>query len=213
MKHNNLTIKQEAFAQAYIKSGDASKAYREVYSFKNMKTEVIHVRACELLKNSKVSVRIEELKADVAVIAKEKFNITHEEILNHLNILRNARIDEYVEYVEVETPIITTTGTGKNQKTQTIVQKSMQMKFKPFDQLTKEQLMCIESIKQDRYGNIELKLHGKDWTIDKINKHIGFYEKNNEQRQPTININSEYSDSDEKRLQELKRKLLALDNK
>jgi hypothetical protein len=36
--------------------------------------------------------------------------------------------------------------------------------------------MCIESIKQDRSGNIEIKLHGKEW-IDKINKHIGFYER------------------------------------
>jgi hypothetical protein len=37
--------------------------------------------------------------------------------------------------------------------------------------------MCIESIKQDRSGNIEIKLHGKEWSIDKINKHIGFYER------------------------------------
>lgn len=48
--------------------------------------------------------------------------------------------------------------------------------------------MCIESIKQDRSGHIEIKLHGKDWSIDKINKHIGFYEKNNNQKQPTVTI-------------------------
>jgi phage terminase small subunit len=178
MKHNNLTLKQEAFCQAYIKSGDASKAYREIYSCDKMKNEVIHVKACELLKSGKVSVRIEELKADVAVIAKEKFNITHEEILNHLNILRNSRIDEYVEI------------------------KKGKLVFKDFDKLTKEQLMCIESVKQNRFGDIEIKLHGKDWTIDKINKHIGFYEKDNFQK-ATIDFGGEFDDAKEKRLKEL----------
>lgn len=186
MKHNNLTLKQEAFCQAYIKYGDASKAYREVYSFKNMKTEVIHVRACELLKNSKVAVRVEELKADVAIIAKEKFNITHEEILNHLNILRNSRIDEYVEI------------------------KKGKLVFKDFDKLTKEQLMCIESVKQNRFGDIEIKLHGKDWTIDKINKHIGFYEKDNFQK-GTMTFDGTFDESKERRLRELIEKASKLD--
>ncbi len=76
MKHNNLTLKQEAFCQAYIKSGDASKAYREAYSFKNMKPEVIHVRACELLKNSKVSVRIAELQAIAKEVSETEFKHT-----------------------------------------------------------------------------------------------------------------------------------------
>jgi phage terminase small subunit len=186
MKHNNLTLKQEAFCQAYIKSGDASKAYREVYSCDKMKNEVIHVKACELLKSGKVSVRIEELKADVAIIAKEKFNITHEEILNHLNILRNSRIDEYVEI------------------------KKGKLVFKDFDKLTKEQLMCIESVKQNRFGDIEIKLHGKDWTIDKINKHIGFYEKDNHQK-GTMTFDGTFDEEKEKRLKALLEKASKLD--
>jgi hypothetical protein len=56
-------------------------------------------------------------------------------------------------------------------------------------------------------------IKGFDSAMDRVSKKLGFYEKNNEQRQPTININSEYSDSDEKRLQELKQKLLNLDAK
>ncbi len=196
MESNNLTIKQEAFCQAYVKSGDASKSYREVYSTSKMKEKSIWEISSKLLKNIKVATRLKELKSKISEIADKQFNITHEEILNHLNILRNSRIDEYVEYVEYEFPIIetTTTGTGKNAvtTTSTRVELRKELRFKPFDKLTKEQLMCVESIKQNRYGEIELKLHGKDWTIDKINKHIGFYETDNKQKNPpAVEVNDE----------------------
>jgi phage terminase small subunit len=181
MKSNNLTIKQEAFCQAYVLYGDKSKAYREVYNCSRLKDKSIWELSSKLSTGTKVASRIEELQAKVAAIAEKKFEITHQEILNHLNILRNSRIDEYVEI------------------------KRNKLVFKDFDKLTKEQLMCIESIRQDRYGNIEIKLHGKDWSIDKINKHIGFYALNNNQKQPIVNIDTggDFNEDKAARLQEL----------
>lgn len=176
MKSNSLTIKQESFCQAYIRLGDKSAAYREAYSTSNMKDTTIHEMACKLSSSPKVSTRISELQSKVATIAEKKFNITAEEMLRHLNILRNSRIDEYVEY------------------------KKGRLIFKDFDKLSKDQLMCIESIKQDRNGNIEIKLHGKDWTIEKINKHIGFYAIDNKQKNDVVITNSEDRD---KRIQDL----------
>jgi phage terminase small subunit len=178
MKQSNLTIKQEAFCQAYIRLGDKSAAYREAYSTSRMKPETIHVKANELFNDGKVTVRIKELQIKLAAIAEKKFNITAEEMLRHLNVLRNSRIDEYVEF------------------------KKGKLSFKDFNKLTQEQLMCIESIKETRFG-IEIKLHGKDWTIEKINKHIGFYEKDNEQKQPLLT-----PEQKEARFQYLKEKLL-----
>ena len=72
--------------------------------------------------------------------------------------------------------------------------------------------MCIESIKQDRYGNIEVKLHGKDWTIDKINKHIGFYESDNKQKASLIIDTEGFSEEKQKRLDALKAKLLLIES-
>lgn len=189
MKINNLTLKQEDFCQAYIRLGDKSAAYREAYSCSKMKPETVHVKANELSNVGKVSVRIKELQAEVAIIAKEKFEITSEEMLRHLNILRKARIDEYVEYYEFDFPITKTTGTGKNKITSTTIEKRTELRLKTFDKLSDDQKMCIEGIKQTKYG-IEIKLHGKDWTIEKINKHIGFYEKDNEQKNPATDISS-----------------------
>lgn len=180
MNKNNLNVKQEAFCQAYVKHNDATDSYKKAgYSYKNKTSKSIHEAACRMLKSSKIAARIEELKLKIAEIAEKKFEITHTEMLNHLNILRNSRIDEYVEI------------------------KKNKLVFKDFEKLTKEQLMCIESIKQDRNGNIELKLHGKDWTIDKINKHIGFYEKNNEQKQTVVNLGDGFTEEKRKRLEEL----------
>lgn len=187
MRINNLTILQEGFSQAYIRLGEGSAAYRESgYSFKNKTSKSIHEAACRLLKHGKVAARIKELQGKVAEIAAKKFNIDSETILRHLDILRTARIDDYLEYVEYEIPTTTTTGTGKSKVTSTTSERRTELRFKTFDKLTKEQLMCIESMKQTRYG-VELKLHGKEWTIEKINKHIGFYEKDNDQKQPIIN--------------------------
>jgi phage terminase small subunit len=57
-----LTQKQENFCLAYIKTGNASEAYRQAYNAEKMKPETIHVKACELLQDGNVSVRVKELK-------------------------------------------------------------------------------------------------------------------------------------------------------
>lgn len=177
MKQSNLTIKQEAFCQSYILSGDKSAAYREAYNASRMKPESINRKAFQLFNEVKITARIKELQFKVAAIAESKFNITAEEMLRHLNILRSSRIDEFVEF------------------------KKGKLSFKDFEKLTKEQLMCIESIKETRFG-IEIKLHGKEWTIEKINKHIGFYEKDNEQKAQVLS-----PEQRTQRLKELKEKL------
>ena len=57
-----MTPKQEAFARAYVETGNASEAYRRAYDAGNMKPEAIKVKACELLKNGNVAVTVERLQ-------------------------------------------------------------------------------------------------------------------------------------------------------
>lgn len=158
------------FCREYVKLGDASAAYRKAYRTENMKPETINNNAYMLLKNSDIKARVSELQGVASDIAKKHFQIDSKEILRHLNILRGARIDQFVNYVEIA-------NTDEEGNTE----KSMHLQFKPFDQLTEEQLMCIKSVKNGRYG-IEMEIHGVDWTIEKIAKHIGFYEKDNDQK-------------------------------
>ena len=173
-----MTNKQEIFCKEYVKLDDASAAYRIAYDTAKMKSATISRNAHELLKNNNVTTRVSELKKIASEIAEKEFKTDSRELLKHLTILRKSRIDQYVDFVDIEVPYFTENENGEREmkvKTERVLQ------FKPFDQLTEEQLMCVESIKDTRNG-IELKLHGKDWTIEKIAKHIGFYEKDNTQK-------------------------------
>jgi len=181
MKTNNLTLKQEAFCQEFIKTGDKSAAYRHAYNCTRLKDKSINELASTLSKNVKVASRINELQSVVSDIAEKDFKITSEVMLRQLDIYRRARIDEYVEYYEYDVPVTITTGIGKNKAVVTTIEKRTELRIKSFDKLTEDQKSCIEGIKQTKYG-IEIKLYGKEWTIEKINKHIGFYEKDNEQK-------------------------------
>jgi phage terminase small subunit len=175
-----LTKKQEIFCKEYVKSGNKTQAYRIAYNTSRMKDETVHNKAYALSEKGEVRARIKELQAIAAEIAEKEFKCDSRELLKHLNILRKSRIDEYVDFVQIKMPVGTDKETGKE-----VFATESVLQFKPFDQLTEEQLMCIESIKEGRNG-VELKLHGKDWTIEKIAKHIGFYEKDNEQKRKDI---------------------------
>ena len=79
-----LTPKQEAFALAYVETGNASEAYRRSYNAEKMKPAVIAVKASELLAHGNVSVRVKELQA----AALDEHKITMSDILRELEEAR-----------------------------------------------------------------------------------------------------------------------------
>jgi phage terminase small subunit len=56
-----LTVKQDEFARAYVETSCASTAYRRAYDAEGMKDNSIHVSACNVLKNPKVALRVQQL--------------------------------------------------------------------------------------------------------------------------------------------------------
>lgn len=86
---DGLTEKQAAFARAYIETGNASEAYRLSYDAARMKDETVHVKASELLKNGKVTVRIADLQAEAA----ERHDITVDSLVVELEEARKLAID------------------------------------------------------------------------------------------------------------------------
>ena len=81
-----LTQKQEKFVQEYITNGgNATQAYKTAYDCDNMKSAVINVKAIELLKNGKVSVRLQEHKEKL----QKKFFYTTEQSFNKLEELQS----------------------------------------------------------------------------------------------------------------------------
>lgn len=81
-----LTPKQEAFALAYVETGNASEAYRRSYNAGKMKPAVIAVKASELLAHGNVAVRVAELQAAHV----ERHEITVDDLLRELEEARIA---------------------------------------------------------------------------------------------------------------------------
>ena len=79
-----LTIKQEKFCNLYIELGNASEAYRQSYNCEKMKPESVNIKAFELLNNGKITLRIEELRSELA----ERHDITKDTLITELEEAR-----------------------------------------------------------------------------------------------------------------------------
>jgi len=65
MAHVKLTAKQEAFCQGIADGLGQADAYRAAYDAEDMKDNTIYPLASKLMKNSKVTARIAELRSEV----------------------------------------------------------------------------------------------------------------------------------------------------
>lgn len=90
-----LTQKQEAFATKYVECGDASEAYRFAYNAGNMTAKSVNESASRVLKNIKVSARVEELTEAAKKIAEKRFTITVEQRLEWLKQIVEAGLSQY----------------------------------------------------------------------------------------------------------------------
>lgn len=91
MSEIKLTPKQENFCQEYIKTGNASEAYRISYNTKTKSENTINVNASKLLSETKISLRVKELKEQL----EEKHNITKDMILKELANIAFVRESEF----------------------------------------------------------------------------------------------------------------------
>ncbi|KAA6343417.1 hypothetical protein EZS27_008899 [termite gut metagenome] len=159
-----LTPKQENFCNYYIETGNASEAYRRAYDCGNMSDNVVNVKASELLNNGKITVRISELQNEL----KAKSDITKERILKELECIAFADIGKYVEI------------------------KSGNVVFKDSSEWTEDMRKAVESIEKNSKEGIKIKLHGKNWSIARICRMLGFdeEEKDNDIEKRLIKINT-----------------------
>lgn len=85
---SSLTVKQTRFCELYMQLGTATGAYRQAYDAEGMQPQTVHVKACELLKNGKIMVRIAELQRE----AKALHQLTVEDLLLELEEARQAAL-------------------------------------------------------------------------------------------------------------------------
>jgi len=144
-KGDELTLKEEKFCQEYIKTGNCTEAYKASYDCENVTDESINQLAYRTYQKVKIRLRIKELMKPL----DKKFRIELTDIQKQLDAIINSDIRDYVSF------------------------KNGVIKIKNFDELTDQQALAIEKIKYTQAG-IELCLHGKSWSIDRICKLMGY---------------------------------------
>lgn len=144
-----LTQKQEMFCNYYLECGNASEAYRRAYCCEKMKPEIINIKACELLGNGKVAVRVRELQA--ALQARSDLNKDEA-----VNILTNIARANVVDMLEIKRT--------KNYRVFLI---------KDLSKLPVHFQIAIQSVKSTDKG-FEVKMYSKIDALDRLSKMMGW---------------------------------------
>lgn len=162
-----LTKKQEAFAVAYVKSGNATAAYRKAYASSGMSEAAVNVEASRTLAHPKIALRIEALRAPALKASVLSIERTLQEVA------RLAYFDPRTLYKE--------DGNLKRPD--------------EWDDDTAAAVAQLEVLEEyqgkgaDRelIGHTrKLKLWDKNAALEKAMKHLGLYERDNAQRSESL---------------------------
>lgn len=164
-----LTQKQEKFVQELIKGKSQREAYRIAYpSSKKWKDNVVDVKASELLKNGKVSVRYNELRGKVIKRAEEKAIITAEEIIKEIASIAKDDIGNYLDF-SMQNVVVGFNDDGPIREDRIVVDIK---DSKDID--TKN----ISEISLGKDGQFKFKLYQKDTALYKLAEIFGLNELN-----------------------------------
>jgi phage terminase small subunit len=131
----------------------------------------------ENLKKPEIQNRITQLQAK----AREKTDLSRERIEYELKCILDAKITDYMSF-DGET-----------------------ITWKSFDELSDQQIRAISSMSEDKYGKIEMKLHGRTWSIDRVIKLFGY--------DPATDFNIQLQSMNDEVLNNIITKLLAKQTK
>lgn len=154
-----LTAKQEAFALAYLQTGNASEAYRRAYNAENMKPETVNKRACELMANGAITGRLAELNAAAVSAAV----MTRQEALERLSVFARTDLADLVEFGSYEL--------GQDDSGQPIVQASWHIRDSVLQD--PKRLAAISELSATKDG-IKIKTHSPLQAIQQLAKLQGW---------------------------------------
>jgi phage terminase small subunit len=107
-KASTLTLKQEAFCNAYIENGgNASAAYRTAYNAENMGVDSVKVEACRLLDSPNIALTVKALRDAIALANR----LTVDDLIKELEEARIAALT--AETVQSSAATAATMGKAK----------------------------------------------------------------------------------------------------
>lgn len=154
-----MTPKQEAFALAYVETGNASEAYRRAYNAENMSERAIAVEASRLLGHPAVSLKVTSLRK----AAEERTGITVDRVLNELGRVAFSDIRDVVHWHEDGVDLI-----PSNDITADVAATIREVKVSKTTTRGKDD---YEQTREQR----EVKLYDKLRALELIGKHLGVF--------------------------------------
>ena len=140
-----LTDKQKKFADEYLIDFNATRAYKQAYP-SCKKDTTANVNGSRLLSNAKVQEYIDRRIKQ----RSQRTEITQDNVLKELADIAFANITDFVR-IEGQEVIVKST-----------------------DEIPKNLLPAIESIKYGKYG-IEVKFHDKVRSLELLGRHLGMF--------------------------------------
>jgi len=160
--------RDEIFCQELLRGSTQRKAYLKAYpNSKKWKDKTVDTRAWELAVSSEVKGRLSELRKK----AEKETIITHNMITEELAKISFFDIAELFDK----------NGNLKN------VHDMSETARKTISSIKVRREVSGHGEDKEVHFITEVKLNGKDQSIDKLSKHVGYYEKDNEQSAPKIN--------------------------
>lgn len=151
MKGDKLTPKQIAFVEEYLIDMNATRAYKAAgYSVKS--ENAAGVEGFKLLRNPKIDAYLQKRMEE----RSKATQITAESTLRGINNIAEANITDIVTLVREPN------GAYK-------------MQIADFEELPRNIKAAIQSIKQNRDGSIEIKMHDKMKALELQAKHQGLF--------------------------------------
>lgn len=154
-----LTPKQEKFCHAYLKTGNASEAYRLAYNAENMKPESIHRKAKDLTDHVKIRARLEELNQAAVTDAV----MTRQEALERLSQFARTDLAGLVEFGSYEL--------GEDETGRPIIQAAWKIRDSVLQD--PEKMSAISELAATKDG-IKIKTHSPLQAIQQLAKMQGW---------------------------------------
>ena len=162
-----LTLRQERYIHELIAGKSQRQAYREAYSCDNMSDAVVDVRASELLKKGKVSVRYNELRGRLIQEAEDECIVTAKDVLRELAKIAFANITDFLEYKTVQRVIDYKDG-------EPVIDWAMMVNALDSSEVDGSP---IQEVSVARDGTFKFKLYSKLDALEKIMRHLGMFDK------------------------------------
>ncbi len=170
---NGLTDKQKLFADEYLIDLNATRAYKAVYKTCK-KDETARVNGSKLLTNTNVSNYISERMKE----REKRTEITQDSVLKELAKIGYADIKNYLKYKTAKSVV------GHDDDGTPILDYRIIIDMLDSDDVDTS---AIQEVSLSKDGTFKFKLYDKQKSLELIGKHLGMFEKQEDDTK-TINL-------------------------